>query len=333
MKMIIFDFRESEKEFFKEQILPDFDITFINESLDENTVLSEKELKETDIICVYRSSHLTSEVLSKFHNLRIVATRSYSYAHIDLEYCINHNIAVFNVEQYGEEAVAQYIISLIISLVRNMLPAIVDLKKHRIYYDLYEGRTLNNMTIGIIGCGEVGAMMAKIAHFFGMKVLVYSYMQNPDISAFCKFVSLDELLSESDVISLHVGLNGENYHLLGEEEFEKMKDGVYVINTARGELIDIKALYKNLINGKVKGAGLDVLECEFLLTHPAEFGSVTSSSCVETTLITQKLFNMPNVIITPHIAYNTNESVNFILEVTFNNLRDYFKGMNNNRLC
>ena len=124
--------------------------------------------------------------------------------------------------------------------------------------------------------------------------------------------------------------------MLGPDEFDKMKDGVYIVNTARGELLDIKALYDNLIKGKVKAAALDVLECEFLSTHPGELTNVienSNSNCVETALITQKLFKMDNVIITPHIAYNTNDSVNYLLEKTFNNIRDYLKGLKTNRVC
>ena len=275
-------------------------------------------------------------MLKQFKNLRIIATRSYGYGHIDLDYCIEHNIAVLNVEQYGEEAVAQYAIALIIVLVRNMLPAILDMKNHKINYKHYEGKKLNNLTLGIIGCGQIGSAVAKIANYFGMKVLIHSYMQNPELDSFCDFVSLDELLSESDVISLHLLYTGDNYHLIGKEEFEKMKDGVVFVNTARGELLDIKALYDNLVKGKVKAAALDVLECEFLSTHPGELSNVikdSESHCVETALVTQKLFNMDNVIITPHIAYNTHESVNYLLTKTFNNIRDYIKGVNTNRVC
>lgn len=319
IKMMMFDFRESEKEFFENNELVDFDITFINEPLNETTELNEEELKETSIISVFRSSNLTRNVLDKFHNLRMIATRSYGYGHIDLDYCIEHNIAVLNIEQYGEEAVAQYAIALIIVLIRNMLPAIIEMKSHNINYEHYEGRTLSNLKLGIIGCGEVGALVSKIAHFFGMKVMIYSYMQNPELEEFCDFVSFDELLKESDIISLHLPYSGDNYHMLGPNEFDKMKDGVYIVNTARGELLDIKALYDNLIKGKVKAAALDVLECEFLSTHPGELTNVienSNSNCVETALITQKLFKMDNVIITPHIAYNTNDSVNYLLEKT-----------------
>ena len=336
MKMLMFDFRDTEKEFFDNNKLVDFDLSFIGEPLNADYKLTEEQKLETDIISVFRSSNLTDKVLKQFKNLRIIATRSYGYGHIDLDYCIEHNIAVLNVEQYGEEAVAQYAIALIIVLVRNMLPAILDMKGHKINYKHYEGKKLNNLTLGIVGCGKIGSAVAKIANYFGMRFLIHSYMQNPELDSFCDFVSLDELLSESDVISLHLLYTGDNYHLIGKEEFEKMKDGVVFVNTARGELLDIKALYDNLVKGKVKAAALDVLECEFISTHPGELSNVikdSESHCVETALVTQKLFNMDNVIITPHIAYNTHESVNYLLTKTFNNIRDYIKGVNTNRVC
>lgn len=336
MKMLMFDFRETEKEFFENNDLVDFDLSFIEEPLNADFELTDKQKNETDIISVFRSSNLTDKVLEQFKNLRIISTRSYGYSHIDLDYCIEHNIAVLNVEQYGEEAVAQYAIALIIVLVRNMLPAILDMKDHKINYKHYEGKKLNSLTLGIIGCGQIGTAVAKIANFLGMKILIHSYMQNPELDSFCDFVSLDELLQESDVISLHLLYTGDNYHLIGAKEFAKMKDGVCFVNTARGELLDIKALYDNLVTGKVKAAALDVLECEFLSTHPGELTNVindSTSHCVEMALVTQKLFNMDNVIITPHIAYNTHESVNFLLTKTFNNIRDYIKGVNSNRVC
>ena len=336
MKMLMFDFRDTEKEFFDNNKLVDFDLSFIGEPLNADYKLTEEQKLETDIISVFRSSNLTDKVLKQFKNLRIIATRSYGYGHIDLDYCIEHNIAELNGEQYGEEAVAQYAIALIIVLVRNMLPAILDMKGHKINYKHYEGKKLNNLTLGIVGCGKIGSAVAKIANYFGMRVLIHSYMQNPELDSFCDFVSLDELLSESDVISLHLLYTGDNYHLIGKEEFEKMKDGVVFVNTARGELLDIKALYDNLVKGKVKAAALDVLECEFISTHPGELSNVikdSESHCVETALVTQKLFNMDNVIITPHIAYNTHESVNYLLTKTFNNIRDYIKGVNTNRVC
>ncbi len=336
MKMLVFDFRDSEKEFFDKNNLNDFELTFIKEPLNSETVLNERLLNDTDIISVFTTSSVTGDVLKKFKNLRIISTRSSAYDHIDTDYCTNHNIAVFNIEQYGKNSVAEYAVSLIIALVRNLLPAYFDMKNHSINHKKYEGRVLSSYTIGIIGCGAIGSAVAKIARFFGMRVLIHSYMKNPELNGSCEFVQLDELLSESDIISLHLPYDGENYHMISIEEFNKMKDGVYIVNTARGELLDIKALYDNLIKGKVAGAALDVLECEFISTYKGEIANVIEDAeqhCIKAALITQKLFNMDNVIITPHIAYNTREAVNYILDETFNLIRDYLKGENTNRVC
>lgn len=336
MKMLIFDFRESERDFFDKNSLTDFDITFIKTPLNEFTELTETQYNDTDIISVFTTSNVSENILRKFKNLRIVSTRSSAYDHIDLNYCTNHNIAVFNIEQYGKTAVAEYAAALILSLVRNLLPAYFDMRKHLINHKNYEGRILSSYTLGIIGCGAIGSAVAKIAVFFGMKVLIHSYMKNSELTDSCEFVTLDELLENSDIITLHLPYNGENYHMISEEQFNKMKNGVYIVNTARGELLDIKALYDNLVKGKVLGAALDVLECEFINTYKGEMAAVMEESgqhCVETALITQKLFDMKNVIITPHIAYNTKESIDYILNETFNLIRDYIKGVNTNRVC
>ena len=336
MKMLMFDFRESEKSFFQKNKFIDFDITFIKEPLNEKTELTEEELNETVVISVFTTSDITEEVLKKFKNLRIISTRSTSYSHIDTNYCISQKIAVVNIEQYGKTAVAEFAFTLILSLIRNLFPAYYDMKHHNIHHPKYEGRILSSYTLGIIGCGAIGSAVARIAHFFGMNVLIHSYMKNPEVASLCDFVSLEELLEKSDIISLHIPYDGDNYHMLGKEEFERMKHGVFIVNTARGELLDIKALYDNLISGKVKGAALDVLECEFLSTYSGEISEViqkSKSNCVETALIAQKLFKVKNVILTPHIGYNTTEAINYILKETFNRIRDIMKGENSNRVC
>lgn len=336
MKMIIFDFRESEAEFFKKNEFPDFDITFISEPLNEMTILTEAQWNETDVVSIFINSSVTENVIKKFKNLRIIATRSTGYNHIDIKYCTQNNIAVFNVEHYGQKAVSEYTFGLILAVVRNMLPAYLDIQKNFVNHFAYEGMNLNTLTIGVIGCGTIGAEVAKIAHFFGMRVLVYSYMKNNEISDICDFVSFDKLLEESDIITLHIPATSENRHILNYKEFEKMKQGVFIINTARGELINVSALYENLVNGKVRGAGLDVLECEFLTFNGDDIVNElknSSEECVTNAFITQKLLGLKNVIITPHIAYNTRESVNILLTETFNNIRDFSKGMHTNQVC
>lgn len=335
MKMIIFDFRESEQEFFKNNEFKDFEITFINEPLNEMTQLTPEQWNETDIISIFINSNVCEEVLKKFKNLRIVATRSTGYNHIDLKFCTQKNIAVFNVEEYGQTAVAQYTIGLIIATVRNILPAYLDIQKDLIHHPSYEGRNLNSLTLGIIGCGAIGGAVAKLANAFGMRVISHSSVQHEKLKNSVEFVSFDELLEQSDIISLHVPYTTETYHLLDYKEFEKMKNNVYIINTARGELINSAALYDNLIDKKVKGAALDVLECEYLTINEINSDDIKNSDpkCITNALITSKLLSLDNVIITPHIAYNTKESVNKLLETTFNNIRDFSKGVHEKRIC
>lgn len=335
MKMLMFDFRESEKDFFEKNEFKDIEITFIEEPLNEYSQLSEEMLEETDIISVFISSKLTEDVIKKFKNLRIITTRSTGYNHIDVKYCSQNHIAVFNVEEYGKSSVAQYTFALILALVRNLIPAYLDIQKSLINHKDYEGRNISALTIGIIGCGAIGTAVANLAKSFGMNILVNSYAQRDDIATFARYVSIDELLKESDIITLHFPYTSEHYHFLGVNEFQKMKDGVYIINTARGELIDILVLYENLVSGKVKGVALDVLECEELTFGQANLANLNDidSKCTTSALITQKLLAMDNVIVTPHIAYNTKESIDTLLKTTFNNIRDFMKGNHNNKIC
>lgn len=335
MKMLIFDFRESERDFFDRNEFKDFEITFIEEPLNEMSQLSEDQLNETDVVSVFISSNLSEEVISKFKNLRIIATRSTGYNHIDLKYCTQHNIAVFNVEQYGQTAVAQYTIGLMIAIVRNMFPAYFAMQNNMLNFAAYEGRDLKNMTLGIIGGGAIGGGVAQIARAFGMKIFVNSYKKSDELKDFVEFVELDELLRESDIITLHIPYTTETYHFLDAEAFNKMKEGVYIINTARGELVDVVALYENLLSGKVAGAALDVLECENVTFNNDILDDIKGSNpkCLTSALITEKLLGFRNVILTPHIAYNTKEAVETLLETSFNSIRDYAKGMNTNRVC
>lgn len=336
MKMLMFDFRESEREFFETHDYPDIEITFIPESLNNETELTEEQFNDTDVISVFIDSLITEEVINKFKNLRIIATRSTGYNHIDIQCCTNNNIAVFNVERYGQTAVAQYTIGLVIALVRNLIPAYLDMERNIVQHSSYEGKNLENMTLGLIGGGAIGGGVAKIAHHFGMNILVYSYNKSSELTDIVEFVTFNELLERSDIISLHIPYTTENYHLLGAEEFKKMKEDVYIVNTARGELIDMVALYENIVSGKIKGAALDVLECEYAAVNGDNVLTDIKNEnlkCINSALITQRLLDKPNVIITPHIAYNTIESVNTLLETTFNNIRDFSKGMHTNQVC
>lgn len=332
MNLLLFDLRESEKEFFEKNKYSDFNISLKEEALTEKTKLTDEECENTCILSVYRSSILTDKVLKKFKNLRMIATRSHGFTHIDLDYCIKNRITVLNVEQYGEEAVAEFALGVILDLTRKIKTAMFDIRKNNIEPKKYEGELLNKKTIGIIGCGRVGLKLAKIAHFFDMRVFVSSYKESPQFEKVCNIVPFDKLLSESDIIYLHMPFTTENYQIIGEEEFRRMKKGVYIINTSSVELLNLESLYNNLISGKVAGAGLDILESDYKMGKAKEIGGETMST-KQNHKITEKLLEMPNVLITPHLAYNTKEYIDYVLEYTFNNIRDNIKGDYTNRVC
>ncbi|MCQ2739464.1 MAG: lactate dehydrogenase [bacterium] len=329
MKMLMFDFRESEKEFFKEHSFDNYEIEFIKSPLNSLYELNEEQIEETVILSVFITSELTEYTLKKFKNLQVIATRSTGYSHIDIDYCKKHNIAVINVPNYGATSVAQYTFMLILMTIRKVISAFEDIKANKICLSEYEGKETDGMTLGIIGSGTIGGAVAEIANFFGMKIYVCSKIKNPKISSFVEYVSLEKLLKSSDIITLHLPFSEETYHLIDEKSFSLMKDGVFIVNTARGEIIDIQALYNNVISGKVAGVALDVLECEAV-----SVGNIipNDNKCALKALIVQKLLAERNVIITPHIAYNTNLSINYILNSLFISISDYYKGRHTNQI-
>jgi len=250
MKMLVFDTKDVERKFFELNVFKDFDVTLIESALNMKTELTQEQFDETAVISLFIHSEITEELLSKFKNLRLIATRSTGFNHIDIDACKKRHIAVLNVEDYGKTSVAQFAIGIMITLVRNVIPAIEDVKKQSACINCYNGRDLSNMTLGIIGTGTIGSQVAKIAFSLGMKILAFDVVNNDEIKDFAHYVEFDELITNSDIITLHTPYTESNYHLIGKEQLAKMKDGVYIINTARGELIDIEALYNSVISGK-----------------------------------------------------------------------------------
>lgn len=336
--MLIFDYKDTEKYFFEEGI-EDFDIKFFEDSLNEQTVenLSDEDKTETTVLSVFINSEISSDVLNKFHNLRIIATRSTGINHIDVEACNRRHIKILNVEKYGSTSVVQYTFTLILAMIRKLIPVVMDMKGLKLNFKEYIGRDLSNLTLGVVGCGAIGSSVCQIANAFSMRVLAFDTKQNKELIEKCKveFVDLNDLLSNSDVVSLHLPYTGENYHMISKPEFEKMKKTAFIINTSRGELIDTSALYESIIDKKIAGAALDVVECEQLNFYARDFISSVkgaTSKCRENALIVQKLVEMPNVIISPHIAYDTKEAIDTILKTTFLSIKDYLKGGNANQV-
>lgn len=340
IKMLIFDYKNAEHKFFKKNKLEDFDITFFEESLNETTVnnLPEEILSKTSVISIFITSKINEKVLEKFPNLMILSTRSTGINHINLDDCCNRRIKVLNVENYGNKSVVQYTFGLIIALSRKFQTAINDIKAFRFEYNKYVGRELDKLTLGVIGTGAIGEGVCKIAKAFGMNVLAYDVRHKTNLieNYEVKYTDKETLLKNADIITLHAPLTEQTREMITKREFALMKHTAYLINTSRGELINTEDLYNAIISENIAGAGLDVIECEDIsfsqnnnLVTKIETSNI---NCIEKVVLTRKLAQLDNVIITPHIAYSTQDSIDTILETTFDSIKDCLQGGHTNQI-
>lgn len=336
LKIVFFDSKEIEEKYLRENLNGNFECLFIKDSLnsDLSNILPQDQLAtvyEADIVSVFTTSKVSSNVLSKFPNLKLVTTRSTGFNHVDSEYCKEHNIPVVNVPRYGEATIAEFSFGLMLNVMRKIDFAYQELKSGRINIKGILGNDLFEKTIGIVGTGAIGYHAIAIAKGFGMKVIAYDlYPKQELIEKYdVEYMSLDDLCSKADVISVHAPSTKETYHLIGESQFSLMKDGVVIVNTARGEIIDTESLYRSLKSGKVAGAGLDVLECEDILLSEDQFLNkidCANAACLAKTLLNHKFLELPNVIVTPHIAFDSVEAVYRILKMTIININSFVSG-------
>jgi D-lactate dehydrogenase len=329
MKITFFDVPKEEQPIFLE-LFAGMDVTLYEERLTDNNI--EKAI-DADVISVFISSVINKDIIDFLPNLKFIATRSTGFDHIDLDYCKSKGIQVSNVPAYGSHTVAEFAFGLLLSLSRKIFEAGRQLKEEGDFsiYPL-QGFDLNGKTMGVVGTGKIGKNSIKIAKGFGMNVVAYDLY--PDM-AFAKendfaYKSLAEVLAESDAITLHAPYTKENHHLINKENVLKMKKGVYLINTARGELIDTDALILGLKEGIIAGAGLDVMEGERELKDEMEIlASEDKSGMVKdykTLLEDRVLMEMPNVIITPHVAFYSKEAEMEIIKMSVENVKGFVSG-------
>lgn len=330
IKMIIFEYRESEKNFFKENKLENFDITFIQDSLNDETVnnLTEEQLNNTSVISVFLDSEVTKNVIDSFKNLRIISTRSSSISHINHKAAVDKNIDVINIDNYGAKSVAQFTIGLIISLVRQIVPASQSIRNNTCKD--FVGRDLSQLTLGVVGTGSIGANVCKLAKAFGMKVIAHDIIERTEFSTLLEieYVDLYKLIRESDIITLHIAYRNDNYKLFSEKQFDLMKQSAFLINTSKGEIVNTNDLYNALADKKIGGAALDVVPCEKYSIKCEELSQKlgTDMTCMTEAETVAKLSELPNVIITPRIAYETQDAINYSLKMTFRGIIDCIKG-------
>ncbi|KKS25211.1 MAG: D-isomer specific 2-hydroxyacid dehydrogenase NAD-binding protein [Candidatus Yanofskybacteria bacterium GW2011_GWA1_44_21] len=294
---------------------------------------------DADIISVFVNSVVNKEILDRLPNLKHISTRSTGYDHVDVDNAKQRGISVSYVPSYGSETVAEFTFALILALNRKIFPAYHQLRESTDYnISNLGGFELKGKTLGIIGTGRIGKNVARIAkNGFQMNVIAFDAFKDEGFACEMGFeyVDLDSLLSQSDIISLHVPYTNDTHHLLNKENMGKIKKGAYLINTARGEIVETEALLQSLHDGILGGAGLDVLEGERPLKEEMEIFSdriPDNENDVKAIVQDHVLIDMPNVIVTPHIAFFTAEAKSEILKTACENIDSFIFGKAGNNI-
>lgn len=307
----------------------DFEIVFFEDKLDINNI---PKATDFEAISIFVDSFIDKDVLDKFKNLKFISTRSTGFDHIDLDECRERGIEVANVPDYGANTVAEFTFGLMIALVRKINQGYDQVRENG-SFDVsgLRGIDLKDKTLGVIGTGHIGRNVVRIAKGFGMDVIAYDKFPDHDFSKEMdfKYMELDDVFKNSDIITLHVPYNKHTHHMIDKQVLEEIvSDNAYLINTSRGGVVDTEALVHALKNKKLAGAALDVLEEEGVIQDELEFfvQGHPQKANLKTVLANHILIDMPNVIVTPHNAFNTQEALNRILDTTAENIAGFAGG-------
>lgn len=277
-----------------------------------DTKVQIEQAQNADVIMI-ANMPLNGEVIDACKNLKFIDVAFTGVDHVDLAAARKNNISVSNAAGYSTEAVAELSLCLMLSLLRNVMQTDARCREGKTKDGLV-GCELRGKTIGIVGAGAIGTRTAELCKAFGCRILGYKRTITGNEPDFMEFVSLDELLSNSDIVSLHCPLNEDSRHIINKDTIAKMKQGAYIINAARGPVVDSKALAEALNSGYLAGAGIDVFENEPPIdtSHP--------------------LLNCKNTIVTPHIAFASAESMKLRAQIVFENLKKWMEGDQINKI-
>ncbi len=284
-----------------------------------------------DGVCVFVNDTVNARVLDRLHEMgvRAVALRCAGYNNVDVKHAFGR-VHVFRVPAYSPYAVAEHTMAMLLTSIRRIHKAYIRTRDFNFSLAGMTGFDLHGKTVGVIGTGRIGRVFIDICRGFGMKVLAYDKFPAPDLDNgdTVRYVELDELFAKSDIISLHCPLTEETYHVIDSESLEKCKKGVVILNTSRGALVDAEALLAGIKSRKVGAACLDVYEEE------ADFFFEDFSGHILEDDTLARLISMPNVIVTSHQAFLTEEALSNIAKTTVQNIVDFFeKGQSQNELC
>ncbi|QIW62641.1 2-hydroxyacid dehydrogenase [Mycoplasmopsis gallinacea] len=328
MKIAFFDAKEYDKKYFDKYNNGRHEITYFKENLNLNTV---KKAEGFDAVCGFVNTYgdkVILEVLAKM-GIKVWLQRSMGYNKVDIRKANELGIEVFRIFNYSAESVAEFAASLMMTLNRNIIIANDRVRDYNFSLDGLDGLCINNSTIGVVGAGKIGQCFIKIAKGFGAKVLVfdsYAAEKFPNLANELgfEFTSITELLKQSDFVSIHAPLLSSTRYLIDEEAVKVMKKGAVIVNTARGELLDIKAVLKGLKDGKLRGLATDVLEREEGRFY--EDVSDRKNDLMKLDPEWKELIELPNVIITSHQAFLTDLALTQIAKATLDNADNAQKG-------
>ncbi len=316
MKIAFFDTKYYDKELFdKFNENYNFEITYFESKLNKETA---QFTKGFDAVCIFVNDIADKEVLKVLENneVKIVALRCAGFNNVDISN--KGKIRVVRVPEYSPYAVAEHTIALLLNVNRKIYKAYQRVKKYNFSLDGLLGFDLHGKTVGVIGTGKIGKTFIKIMKGFGVNILAYDIFKDENSSRELdfKYVELEELLEKSDIISLHCPLSNDTEKIINSETISKMKNGVILLNSSRGKLIDTESLIDGMVSGKIGGAGLDVYENE------EDFFLRDMSNSYKRDKNLSLLISMPNVIITSHQSFFTIEALNKIVKDTLQNIKE-----------
>ena len=310
MKILFYDTKSYDKDSFEQQRrnFSDIQIDYLKADLAPDTA---PLARGYDAVCAFVNSNIGTETVQTLHEcgVRGILMRCAGFNNVDMETAQQCGIKVLRVPGYSPEAVAEYAMGLALVACRRMHKAYVRVRENDFSLNGLMGYNFYQKTAGIIGTGRIGAAMARICQGFGMRVAGYDTYQNPDLD-FVEYLPLDQLLEQSDLISLHCPLTEETYHMINSRTIRKMKDGVVLVNTSRGGLVKTEDLIAGIRARKFFAVGLDVYEEETKNVYEDRSDEILEHS------VTARLLSFPNVVITSHQGFFTSEALEAISKTT-----------------
>ena len=316
IKVAFFDAKEYDRQsFMNSNKDEEFEILYLETRLSEDTC---KLADGYDVVCVFVNDDVNSVVIDKLAamGVKLIALRCAGYNNVDIEYAYG-KIHIVRVPAYSPYVVAEHAMALLLTSIRRIHKAYIRTKDFNFSLNGLTGFDLHGKTVGVVGTGKIGRIFIDICRGFGMHVIAYDKFPAKDSGI--EYVTLDELWERSDIISFHCPLTDENRHMVNAESIAKMKKGVALINTSRGALIDSEALLEGIKQRQIGAACLDVYEEESNVFFHDYSNHIVNDD------VLARLISMPNVIVTSHQAFLTNEALANIADTTLDNVREFFE--------